>query len=180
MKLSAAALDRYLGWPEGSIAEMRAAMRESPAAANSGANLPTSQPANSGVKRDPSQPRLSPLQQKILDRAREGRRRKQQCDRAAQRMGVVDVVGAELLHDVFGFEARYPRFYDDDGTIRCSPASQHFDPDAIGRRRYRVARVSLSRAIARLEARGLVEVWHGPGRSWMGISLIEPSDEGAV
>jgi hypothetical protein len=67
----------------------------------------------------------------------------------------------------------YPRFYNEDGSLRVGAGHKAFDPDKIGRKRYRSVRVSLSRAIGRLEARGLITVYQGTISHWTGIALIE-------
>jgi hypothetical protein len=67
----------------------------------------------------------------------------------------VDLYYPEVLREHFGFEVRSHWWSPERGERPTS--GQHFPMQRIGERRYRSARSSLSRAVVRLEARGLIE-----------------------
>jgi len=79
----------------------------------------------------------------------------------------VDVFTDELLIGCFGFEPEYAR--DMNGRF-------YFSQAAIGRGRYNSARASLSRALLRLEQRGL-GVQHRGIVKWSGFTLSEAGVE---
>jgi hypothetical protein len=56
-----------------------------------------------------------------------------------------------------------------------TPGCRNFDPNEIGRKRYRSAVAALSRACRRLEARGLVTCLQGAYSHW---SAVEITDKG--
>jgi len=72
----------------------------------------------------------------------------------------------EVLVEHFGFPTRCR-------NLRLHPGDQVFDVRRIGRERYGAAQASLSRAVGRLEARGLVTVYTGARSHWTGCSLTE-------
>lgn len=76
----------------------------------------------------------------------------------------VNVFTDELLIGCFGFEPEYAR-YGKEGRF-------YFSQAAIGRGRYNSARASLSRALLRLEQRGL-GVQHRGIVKWSGFTLSE-------
>jgi hypothetical protein len=102
---------------------------------------------------------LSALQRGIIALAASRR------DSGQQRTNGVDLYFHEILIEVLGFPAAQ-------GDDR-SPGGRRFMPSHIGRRRFRVARVSLSRAVGRLECRGLVLVLSGVRSHWTGIELTD-------
>jgi hypothetical protein len=59
------------------------------------------------------------------------------------------------------------------------PGSNHFDREEIGRSRYDTAHASLSRAVRRLEARGLATRYTGAGSRWSGLRLTDAGFEAA-
>jgi hypothetical protein len=63
--------------------------------------------------------------------------------------------------------------------LRSRPGSHRFDREAIGRARYDAAQASLSRAVRRLEARGLVERYEGAVSRWAGVRLADGALEAA-
>ena len=104
---------------------------------------------------------LSPLQQVILETA--ARNRSVSDDRPT------DVYAAEILVSYFGFPL----------TRSYHPArgyiGQHFSRTEIGARRYDAAQASLSRAMRRLETRGLIERVQGAYALWSGANLTSCS-----
>ncbi|HZZ79829.1 MAG TPA: hypothetical protein VFE62_15025 [Gemmataceae bacterium] len=62
------------------------------------------------------------------------------------------------------------------GTLRAA-GGQRFDPDAIGRSKYNSAQASISRACARLEARGLVKRVTGLYSHWAGVEITDKGRE---
>jgi hypothetical protein len=108
---------------------------------------------------------LSELQQSILRLAY--RNRLERLDRIAESepgsheyrvytQGVhsVDLYYAEVLREHFGWDVR--GWWDPEREPRPK-RGQNFSMREIGERRYRSAQTSLSRAVVRLETRGLVE-----------------------
>ena len=57
--------------------------------------------------------------------------------------------------------------------VRKNPASQKFDSQEIGPNRYNSAKVSVSRAFARLGERGLLRLVEGMFSSWSGANLTD-------
>lgn len=55
--------------------------------------------------------------------------------------------------------------------IRENPGNQWFERSVIGTERYAAAQASLSRAVRRLEARGLVTSHQGSDSRWAGVRL---------
>jgi hypothetical protein len=85
----------------------------------------------------------------------------------------VDLYYPEVLREHFGFEVRSHWW----APERERPTyGQNFSMQGIGERRYRSAQSSLSRAVARLEARGLVERCR---RDLAGLNLTERGVEEA-
>lgn len=70
-------------------------------------------------------------------------------------VGSVDLYYAEVLYEYFGFDVRN-RYWSPERGERPT-WGQNFSMQSIGERRYRSAQSSLSRAVVRLEDRGLVE-----------------------
>ena len=107
---------------------------------------------------------LSDLQKMILKLAHERRMR-------GQKTGSCDVCTTQLLMDIY------------DWPLACdcfSVAAHNFDRNEIGQRDYDQAMVTVSRAVRRLEARGLVTRFKSC-HAWSGISLtpagIQASEE---
>jgi hypothetical protein len=108
---------------------------------------------------------LSQLQRQILALAY--RNRCERLERAAtldpeshqyrvltRGVGSVDLYHAEALRDIFGWPVRSFSWRWDGGRPTWG---QNFSKRRIGERRYRSGQASLSRAVRRLEERGLVE-----------------------
>ena len=76
-------------------------------------------------------------------------------NREARGPGNVDVMRSEALQQVFGWELLYPwtRLRRDDGR---PSHGQHFSKQRIGVAHYQSAQASVTRALRRLERRGLV------------------------
>jgi hypothetical protein len=89
---------------------------------------------------------LSQLQKKILLMAYENRTQK------ARHQGV-DLRYPDVLREWWGWEPVGWRW---EKGERCDASSRHFSKQQIGERQYRSAEASLSRAVRRLEERGLV------------------------
>ena len=70
----------------------------------------------------------------------------------------IDLYYAEVLREHFGWEVRGYSWRPERESRPCW--GQSFSMREIGERRYRSAQASLSRAVLRLEARGLVERRH--------------------
>jgi hypothetical protein len=86
--------------------------------------------------------------------------------------GSIDVYIAEILHEHFGFPLK-DRSYGWRKERGERPGwGQIFSMTEIGEKRYRSAQVSTSRAVGRLQARGLVKRWYS---DHAGLSL---TDEG--
>lgn len=103
-------------------------------------------------------PKLSKMQRAILAMAH--------SRRGQSRRNNVELYYAEILCEWFGFPSR---------TDPRRPGDQHFSRAEIGPQVYDAAQASLSRAVRRLEARGLVTVYHGVYCRWAGLAL---TDEG--
>jgi hypothetical protein len=115
--------------------------------------------------------KLSRLQRFILCAAYENRVSEAAQEGAPQ----VDLYYQEVLAGYFGFPVRW---YEGDG-LRSHPGSRHFDREAIGRSRYDAAQASLSRAVRRLEKRGLVTRYVGAMSRWSGLRLVDSAVEAA-
>lgn len=97
--------------------------------------------------------KLSKLQRAILSMAYE---------RHGRVGNGVDLYYAEILAEYF----RFPALSDP-----SKPGSWHFSRAWIGPAEYDAAQASLSRAVRRLETRGLVTVYTGAISRWTGLSL---------
>lgn len=96
---------------------------------------------------------LSSVQLRILAAAQLGRQRALESGVHAYRF--------ELLHSVYGLPL----------AREGHPGKQAFDPKEIGRSRYICASVALSKAIRRLEKRGLIRIVKCDAHHWSGIAL---------
>lgn len=102
--------------------------------------------------------KLSRLQRFILTAADRNRTSEARADASKG----ADLYYSEIMADWFGFEpTNDPR----------GQASQHFDLSTIGKKRYSAASASISRAVLRLQARGLVTCLRGSIARWSGVSL---------
>jgi hypothetical protein len=63
------------------------------------------------------------------------------------------------------------------GGELAHPGNQRFDPEEIGRNRYRSALASVSRACLRLSARGLVTCLRGSVSHWSGVEITDKGRE---
>ena len=97
---------------------------------------------------------LSDLQKSILKLAYEKRM-------LGQKTGPCDVCTTQVLLEIYDWPLVENCF---------SVAAHNFDRNEVGRREYDQAMVSVSRALKRLEARGLVTRFKSR-RAWSGISL---------
>ena len=106
--------------------------------------------------------KLSTLQRSILRMAyeRHGRGRREKNPTP------VDLYYAEILAEHFGFPVSW---YDP----ASHPGSHHFSRSEIGPRTYDAAQASLSRAVRRIEQRGLVTVYNGVISRWTGLALTD-------
>lgn len=106
--------------------------------------------------------KLSKLQKTILALAAEARE---------QRHGNgVDVYYSQILAEAFGFPHKCDRY----PHVPCRwVGGQHFSRTEIGERRYDAAAASVSRAVRRLEQRGLVTVYVGRSCRWSGVALTD-------
>lgn len=111
--------------------------------------------------------RLSKLQRWILDHARKNRLAEH---RDATSKGA-DLYYGEVLAGFYGFACDHPKNREIETRFFLG-AGQRFEPEVIGRRKYNAACAAVSRAVARLERRGLVGVLHGASSHWAGISLV--------
>ena len=112
--------------------------------------------------------KLSRLQRWILYAAFDNR----SVDPAAPK---VDLYNHEILAGYFGFPMRW---YDRE-PLHSHPGAHRFDREQIGRERYDAAQASVSRAVKRLEARGLVERYAGAASRWAGLRLTDAGFEAA-
>ena len=127
---------------------------------------------------------LSGLQKTILRMAHDNRVSMKRTDESRG----ADLYYYEVLAAVWRFD-RHPRT-DSRGTpaplrvpedhaehvetsdgFRRTPGHQHFSKAAIGAEKYNAATASLSRAVTRLEGRGLVRVMQGARSLWTGVVL---------
>ncbi len=86
-----------------------------------------------------------------------------------------DLYYHEILAGYFGFPVRWNA----DKPLHLSPGPHHFDRAAIGHARCHAAEVSISRAVRRLEARGLVERREAAHGRWAGLRLADVAVEAA-
>jgi hypothetical protein len=112
--------------------------------------------------------KLSRLQRWILSAAYENR---SSDPDAAQ----VDLYYHEIFAGYFGFPMRW---YGSE-SLHSKPGSHRFDREQVGRERYGAAHASVSRAVRRLEARGLVERYAGTVIRWAGLRLTDAGFEAA-
>jgi hypothetical protein len=70
-------------------------------------------------------------------------------------------------------------YYGASEPLHSKPGSHRFDREQIGRDRYGAAHASVSRAVRRLEARGLVERYAGTVIRWAGLRLTDAGFEAA-
>jgi hypothetical protein len=81
------------------------------------------------------------------------------------RRAQVDLYTAEILVDLYHWPTTVP--------LARGPGLQHFDRDAIGHDRYNTVRASVSRALRRLEDRGLIARYDGVTARWTGLRLTD-------
>jgi hypothetical protein len=93
------------------------------------------------------------------------RRNGQPARRMVTVRGHVDLYYAEALCTIWGWHSQA------DWPIWVTPSARQFSKRRIGARRYTTARVILTRACERLEARGLVQRRGGAYVNWNGIQL---------
>jgi hypothetical protein len=74
--------------------------------------------------------------------------------------GKTDLYYGEVLAGFYGFGYEHPKNPEMDTRFFLG-AGQRFEPDVVGRARYNAACAAVSRAVTRLEHRGLVVVLHG-------------------
>ena len=114
--------------------------------------------------------KLSRLQKQILVLAL---RNKLQEGREFDAPMGADVYHSQILAEIYEFPTRWPLRHDERWKERAGHRRLHldFDPAEIGQARYDAACSSISRAMARLEARGLVKLYHGEITKWAGCQL---------
>jgi hypothetical protein len=85
----------------------------------------------------------------------------------------------DILQGYYGWplhtDFRHMRTDEETGQRRLLPGGQFFWPEEIGVQRYHATRVSLSRAVERLQWRGLVTWLSGTRAHWSGVEI---TDEG--
>jgi hypothetical protein len=108
--------------------------------------------------------KLSKLQKWILSLARENKQRE---GREFNSSSGADVFYAEVMSKYFDFPTQKSYSL----TLRQLPAGPVFSPEAIGRGRYNSAQVAISRAVLRLQIRGLVEGKRFRHSTWAGCNL---------
>jgi hypothetical protein len=82
-------------------------------------------------------------------------------------------------HEILAGYFRFPvRWYGGE-PLHSHPGSHHFDREEIGRARYDAAQASVSRAVRRLETRGLAERYAGAVSRWTGVRLTDAGFEAA-
>ena len=102
---------------------------------------------------------LSYLQRSIIKSAMMHR-----TQEAEQKFSEIDVSFPVLLIELFDWPGDVDR-------LMKSPTGQKFTRQDVGEQKYNSNTASLSRAITRLEQRGLVKVWVGATYKWTGIWL---------
>lgn len=117
---------------------------------------------------------LSDQQKTILRVAYQGRLRRMEIRIVGPE---IDALVPELLAACFGWEPRSPfrRPWREAGEDceRLNAGQHFFSRESIGRDTYNAARASMSRALRRLAARGLLEVEQGLYCGWTGVWLTE-------
>jgi hypothetical protein len=108
--------------------------------------------------------KLSKLQKRILAIAFKNKQRE---GRAFNSDSGADVFYAEIMSEVFHFRPQKPCPL----TLRKLTPSPIFSPTEIGRSRYSSAQVAISRAVLRLQIRGLVESKRFKHSNWAGCNL---------
>jgi len=112
---------------------------------------------------------LSKLQKQILGLALRNRESK---DGHENSFCDLDVFTPEILEQVYRFPVEErSNFFGTRVSTRKDPTRQHFDLAVIGRARYNAAQAAVSRALRRLEERGLVERQAGAYAAWCGANL---------
>jgi hypothetical protein len=100
--------------------------------------------------------------------------------------GGCDLARNQILHEVYNFptalEGELATDGWDMGSLRRRDGSRiltgkMFDVEEIGRERYDAAQAAVSRAIVRLEQRGLVERIFGAYSHWAGVNLTDAGVE---
>jgi hypothetical protein len=117
--------------------------------------------------------RLSPLQRWILDHAHQNRLAEHRDDLSRG----ADLYYKEVLAGFYGFPYEHYANPASD-PLRASLANKRFKPYVIGRQKYNSACAAVSRAVTRLERRGLVVVLHGAYSHWAGVSLKSRDQKG--
>jgi hypothetical protein len=108
--------------------------------------------------------RLSGLQSTILRLAWEGRQLPSKGSEDLVDVYTSEIFAVAYLHEDCSAEERRRRF---------GAGGQRFSMRAIGEKKYRSAKAAISRAIGRLEQRGLVRVYEGAASRWTGVALTE-------
>jgi hypothetical protein len=116
---------------------------------------------------------LSKLQRWILDHAYQNRLAEHRDEKSKG----ADLYYGEVLAGFYGFAYEHPRNPEMD--TRDVFYGHVFQPDVIGRSRYNAAQAAVSRAMTRLEQRGLVVVLRSVYSHWAGISLLVMSSSEA-
>ena len=75
----------------------------------------------------------------------------------------------DILQEYYGWTSHIGTWHKRDGTY--TPGDQRFWPEEIGAQRYHATRVTLSRAIARLQQRGLVQALQGRSAHGSGVEI---------
>ena len=75
----------------------------------------------------------------------------------------------DILQEYYGWTSHRRPGHPGNGT--ASPGTQRFGPAEIGPQRYHQTMVTLSRAVARLHARGLVTWLSGVNAHWSGVEI---------
>jgi hypothetical protein len=113
---------------------------------------------------------LSPLQQQILLAARRGRATRDRATFGPPE--APDALLAELLHEVLVWPLHLAsQWHWRTGTPELRRGGQNFRRAQIGLARYNAGRAAVSRALARLERRGLLTRRWGMFSNWAGVRL---------
>jgi len=75
----------------------------------------------------------------------------------------------DILQEYYGWTSHIGTWHKRDGTY--TPGDQRFWPEEIGAQRYHATRVTLSRAIARLQQRGLVQALQDRSAHGSGVEI---------